>query len=79
LGQHWRRSKVSSLLEVSARQEIVQVIGSLGIGCLALNAIILVASYIGLRFIRPRYPDWWERWIAAPYPEEFESSDDFPP
>jgi hypothetical protein len=65
-------SKVSLLLEASVRQEIIQAISYLGLGCLALNSIILAAIYIGLRFIKPRYPKWWEQWIAAPYPDEFE-------
>jgi hypothetical protein len=41
-------------------------------GCLALNGVILIASYIGVRFVQPRWPHWWERWIIAPYPDDYE-------
>ena len=48
------------------------------LGCLLLDAIVLTISYISVGFIQPRWPEWWERWIAAPYPDEFGLDEDFP-
>ncbi len=37
---------------------------------LAFNAFILLAAYVGIYIIEPRYPEWWECHIVAPDPEE---------
>jgi hypothetical protein len=33
---------------------------------------------VGGSLIRSRWPDWWERWIAAPYSDELEAAADDP-
>ena len=45
---------------------------SLIIGIAIIDVLILLAFYIGVRFIKPRWPKWWENNICAPYPEAFE-------
>lgn len=42
-----------------------------------LNMLFLVISIVSAPLIQARWPDWWERWIAAPYPDEFETADDY--
>ena len=37
-----------------------------------LNSIVLAIGYLSVRYIRRRWPKWWESWVAAPYPDEFE-------
>jgi hypothetical protein len=38
----------------------------------AIDALILLTAYIGVYFVKPRWPEWWENNICAPYPEAFE-------
>jgi hypothetical protein len=56
----------------------MESIFSLILDCLLLDALILAIGYISIRFVRPRWPEWWEKWIAAPHPDEFELDEDFP-
>lgn len=40
-----------------------------------LDVIIIVAGCVGIWYIKPRWPGWWERWVVAPYPNDFEPED----
>lgn len=37
---------------------------------LAIDALIILIFYIGFNFVKPRWPEWWERNIAAFPPSE---------
>jgi hypothetical protein len=41
-------------------------------GYFLLDSIVVVIAYLAVRYVKPRWPKWWEYWVAAPYPEEFE-------
>lgn len=42
-----------------------------------LSILLLAAGILWGPHLKSRWPDWWERWIAAPYPDEFEIADDY--
>ena len=56
----------------------MSLIFELVLGCLLVDALILTISYIAVRYIKPRWPKWWERWIAAPHPDEVGLDEDHP-
>lgn len=41
------------------------------ISLLTIDLILAIGSYIGVRFVKPRWPEWWKRNISAPDPEDF--------
>lgn len=42
------------------------------LGCLLVDMVILTLCYVGVRYIKPQWPGWWERWIATTYYDELE-------
>lgn len=36
-----------------------------------IDTLILLMVCIGIYFVKPRWPEWWENNICAPYPETF--------
>jgi hypothetical protein len=56
----------------------MSTIFNLILGYLLLDIIILTISYTSVHFIKPRWEEWWERWIAAPHPDESGLGEDFP-
>ena len=40
------------------------------IGLGGFNILTLGVVFIGIGFVKPRWPDWWEKHIVAPDPEE---------
>ena len=40
------------------------------ISLLTIDLIVAIGGFIGVRFVKPRWPEWWERNIAAPDPED---------
>ena len=40
-----------------------------------LNTLILTLIFFWAPRIKSRWPNWWETWVAAPYPEELDIKD----
>ena len=40
------------------------------ISLLTVDLILAAGGYIGVRFVRPRWPEWWERHIVAEDPAD---------
>ena len=40
-----------------------------------LSSLILIVVFLCAPRIKSRWPNWWETWVAAPYPEELAIAD----
>jgi hypothetical protein len=50
----------------------LSLIIEMGLYLLAFDVVVSVMVYIGIRFIKPRRPEWWERNIADIFPPDWE-------